>query len=265
MVLRSPHEPGRGRPGPAPGRRSVHARHRRAAIGPARAGRGRRCGNRRERGGSGYHGPLGSSTRGHTRRAAPVRVPSETSKVNEGLCPTAGATGKSRPCRLFAGCAALYVDKSSRPAGSRRGAEDVIIGKLGISRPVSRVLYGPEDPRGSPERGGHSSGTAVADRLEQPTRATGLESGPALPRGEERVAPIRFCSRWGLPCRPRCRVRGALLPHPFTLAGPDPRGSARWSALCGTVPGVAPAGRYPAPSLHGARTFLPGPAHGRTR
>ncbi len=29
--------------------------------------------------------------------------------------------------------------------------------------------------------------------------------------------PIRFCSRWGLPCRPRCRGRGALLPHPFTL------------------------------------------------
>jgi len=27
-------------------------------------------------------------------------------------------------------------------------------------------------------------------------------------------------------------------------------------ALCGTVPGVAPAGRYPAPSFRGARTFL---------
>ena len=28
------------------------------------------------------------------------------------------------------------------------------------------------------------------------------------------------------------------------------------SALCGTFPGVAPAGRYPAPCLRGARTFL---------
>ena len=28
--------------------------------------------------------------------------------------------------------------------------------------------------------------------------------------------------------------------------------------FCGTVPGVAPAGRYPAPYVHGARTFLPG-------
>jgi len=32
-----------------------------------------------------------------------------------------------------------------------------------------------------------------------------------------RVIPIRSCSRWGLPCRDRCRPRGALLPHLFTL------------------------------------------------
>jgi len=29
--------------------------------------------------------------------------------------------------------------------------------------------------------------------------------------------PIWSCSRWGLPCRPCCQARGALLPHPFTL------------------------------------------------
>ena len=79
-------------------------------------------------------------------------------------------------------------------------------------------------------------------------------AGLPSPRGKKRVAPIRFCSRWGLPCRPRCRVRGALLPHPFTLTLQAGR-----SAFCGTVPGVAPAGGYPAPFLHGARTFLPGP------
>lgn len=32
------------------------------------------------------------------------------------------------------------------------------------------------------------------------------------------AAPIRSCSRWGLPCHPRCRGRGALLPHRFTHA-----------------------------------------------
>ena len=44
--------------------------------------------------------------------------------------------------------------------------------------------------------------------------------GPAVlsPRRTPRYAvPIRFCSRWGLPCRLRCRRRGALLPHLFTL------------------------------------------------
>ena len=78
---------------------------------------------------------------------------------------------------------------------------------------------GPEwfSPR---RRDGHSSGTQVALRLEQPTRTAGLTS----PRGviaRERTfhsaVPIRFCSRWGLPCRLRCRRRGALLPHLFTL------------------------------------------------
>jgi len=32
------------------------------------------------------------------------------------------------------------------------------------------------------------------------------------------AAPMRSCSRWGLPCRRRHRRRGALLPHHFTLA-----------------------------------------------
>jgi hypothetical protein len=35
---------------------------------------------------------------------------------------------------------------------------------------------------------------------------------------------------------------------------PEPR--PRRFVLCGTFPGVAPAGRYPAPFVHGARTFL---------
>ena len=47
-----------------------------------------------------------------------------------------------------------------------------------------------------------------------------------------RAAPIRSCSRWGLPCRCRCRQRGALLPHRFTLAStgsrPAPAVSSLW-------------------------------------
>ncbi len=33
-------------------------------------------------------------------------------------------------------------------------------------------------------------------------------------------------------------------------------GQARRFVFCGTFPGVAPAGHYPAPCIHGARTFL---------
>jgi len=38
------------------------------------------------------------------------------------------------------------------------------------------------------------------------------------------AAPIRSCTRWGLPCRFRCRPRGALLPHPFSLTCPKTGG-----------------------------------------
>jgi len=40
-----------------------------------------------------------------------------------------------------------------------------------------------------------------------------------IPKNRPAV-PTWSCSGWGLPCRPRCRGRGALLPHPFTLTRP---------------------------------------------
>jgi len=78
-------------------------------------------------------------------------------------------------------------------------------------------------------RDGHSSGTMLAHGLEQPTRTASLTSpcGVITRRRTYRVAvPIRFCSRCGLPCRFRCRIRGALLPHLFTLA-PSEDGAVR--------------------------------------
>ena len=51
----------------------------------------------------------------------------------------------------------------------------------------------------------------------------------------------------------RCALTAPFHPYPQPAeAGPGGR-----SALCGTFPGVAPAGRYPAPCFRGARTFLP--------
>ena len=41
------------------------------------------------------------------------------------------------------------------------------------------------------------------------------------------AVPIWSCSRWGLPCRFRCRTRGALLPHHFNLAALLRRSSGR--------------------------------------
>ena len=64
-------------------------------------------------------------------------------------------------------------------------------------------------------RDDHSSGPSVAGRFSRPTRAPG-PAKPCPPRGG-RGAPIRSCSRRGLPCRPGHPVRGGLLPHPFTL------------------------------------------------
>ena len=70
-------------------------------------------------------------------------------------------------------------------------------------------------------RDDHSSGTHLTMRLTRPTRAAGRE----CPRNYHGIlhrditaAPIRSCSRWGLPCRPCCQGRGALLPHRFALA-----------------------------------------------
>jgi len=46
----------------------------------------------------------------------------------------------------------------------------------------------------------------------------GWQSGNGPGPLRARVTPIWSCSWRGLPCRTRCRLRGALLPHPFTLA-----------------------------------------------
>ena len=83
-----------------------------------------------------------------------------------------------------------------------------------ISRVLSRPLAGPwmTIPLGRP--------LPDASR-DLPGRRWRKRSLPApIPCGIGRpAAPMRSCSRWGLPCRRRYRRRGALLPHPFTLAG----------------------------------------------
>ena len=107
---------------------------------------------------------------------------------------------------------------------------------------------------------GHSSGTFVAERLARPTRAAARK-------------PARHGSRRA------CRPYLVLLPVGFSLPSPSlaarcaltapfhpcrpcrPKRRRVWRCIfCGTFPGVAPAGRYPAPCLRGARTFLTPPS-----
>lgn len=80
----------------------------------------------------------------------------------------------------------------------------------------------------------------------------GRRAGEALSRAFARSAPSLFGFAPGGACR-AVRVAASAVRSYRTLS---PLPLAWRSALCGAFPGVAPAGRYPAPSLHGARTFL---------
>jgi hypothetical protein len=88
-------------------------------------------------------------------------------------------------------------------------------GDKGARRPVSRVLSAPCGAGRPFLWDAH----CCAPRATYPGDGAGMplrhRAGcPALPP----AAPIRSCSRWGLPCRPCCQGRGALLPPRFTLA-----------------------------------------------
>ena len=98
-------------------------------------------------------------------------------------------------------------------------------------------------------------GAPVAKRLLRPTRAARLETGLAVLRPPRRpysvLLPVGFAVPSLLP-RTRCALTAPF--HPYL---PLPGSFGGRFAFCCTVPGVAPAGNYPAPCFHGARTFLP--------
>src|SRR6185295_1360892 len=108
------------------------------------------------------------------------------------------------------------------------------------SRPISRVLSGAIIPLG----------------CASPCTSSGLPGSARGPRAAACAAcfPIWPCSRRGLPCRRRCRRRGALLPHHFNLAVALARAWAvsfllhfPWARAPQALPGAVPCG---------ARTFL---------
>jgi len=104
---------------------------------------------------------------------------------------------------------------------------------------------------------GHSSGTPVAGRLARPTRTAARK--PACRRLGAGAPSLLGLAPGGV-YRAVAVTGDAVRSYrnPFTLTCRGHSQSRRF-AFCGTVPGVAPAGRYPAPSFRGARTFLPHP------
>jgi len=126
------------------------------------------------------------------------------------------------------------------------------IGRQTVCKPGSV----PARTRGMAIHLGRPSPDASRDQPGRPARK------PACPRPRPEtrrpysvLLPVGFAVPATLP-PPRCALTAPF--HPCPPAGPGrPGGPGGRSALCGTFPGVAPAGRYPAPCFRGARTFLP--------
>jgi len=119
------------------------------------------------------------------------------------------------------------------PRGLRRRANDITAGQR-LRR--DELACKPDSVPRSCRGGDHPSRTTVAGGLVRSTRELGRA---ALERSLSDLAPGGVCRA--------ARVTpgaGGLLHHRFTLAR---RRGARRSAFCGTVPRVAPGGRYPPP------------------
>ncbi len=120
-------------------------------------------------------------------------------------------------------------------------------------------------PRACTRIDGHSSGTSVAGRLARPTRTAARK--PAWPpKSCDWIGPPSLLGLAPGGVYPATPVAGGAVRSYRTLSplpAEAPKGRSWRFAFCGTFPGVAPAGRYPAPCFRGARTFLPRPRRKR--
>ena len=130
-------------------------------------------------------------------------------------------------------CRKLFVI----PAGDFDGLNPCLLVVHAV--PVKKMVEAVRKPGSVPGSGyplpddGHSSGSAVTGSLKRPTRRHGRATLNASLLG---LAPDGVYLASAVADGP-----GELLPHPFTLTC-----LGRRTSLCGTFPGVAPAGRYPA-------------------
>ena len=101
-----------------------------------------------------------------------------------------------------------------------------------------------------------SNASCPASRATYPGGRSGHRSGDRSPcRPYSVLLPVGFAVPPTLPPT-RCALTAPF--HPYRPVPLRRRRGDRRFVFCGTFPGVTPAGRYPAPHVHGARTFLPG-------
>ena len=126
----------------------------------------------------------------------------------EGDVEEAGRAGKGIAARSPAPPASQFATHCPPPRLARKNCQ-------------SACKPGSVGPRASARRDGHSSGTVVADRLEQPTRATGPETEPCgglrLPSPLFGLAPGGVCRAPPLPVG-RCALTAPF--HPYLPRGP---------------------------------------------
>jgi len=117
--------------------------------------------------------------------------------------------GFSRAC---CGAQGWSLQRSGQGPGAPNRRQPGLRLPVGCARgPISRVLF----PFGRRPFLWDACCHAPQATNPRASAGSGLRVAP-------RDAPIRSCSRWGLPCHPCCQGRGALLPHPFDLAAiPD--------------------------------------------
>jgi len=138
-------------------------------------------------------------------------------------------------------------------AGARRGSAERPYSH--VSRPISRVLDGMRThshawrpflwDAGCPA----SQATYPDGWIRTSSRSACLRTASRRPYSV--LLPVGFAVPPPLPSA-RCALTAPFHPYRGQLNAP-------WRyVFCGTVPGFAPAGCYPAPLARGARTFLPG-------
>ena len=150
---------------------------------------------------------------GAGRRAVGPRRPTGRGKPQDGACPAP----RLRRSRGLARPPGPFSVSGGAPDPCTSGDGDRPLG--GRNKGWCQPAYKPGSVWRLPPRRPFIWGAAcAAPRATNPgggrDRAWNARSEPRT----SRAAPIRSCSRWGLPCRLRCRRRGALLPHRFTLA-----------------------------------------------